>query len=126
MLRSMILGLGVDACECGRIRKVMERQGDRFLSRILTPAEWAYCRTSGHPWENVAARFAAKEACSKALGVPDGIRWHDVEVRHADRMPVLLLDGVAAAAAERLGVRATHLALSHERTMAVAVVVLEG
>jgi holo-[acyl-carrier protein] synthase len=122
----VILGLGVDACDCLRIRKVMERQGDRFLSRVLTPEEWEYCRRSAHPWEGVAARFAAKEACSKALGVPDGIRWHDVEVRHAQRMPVLLLDGVAAAAAETMGVRATHLALTHERTMAVAVVVLEG
>ncbi len=122
----MILGLGIDACDCARVRKVMERQGERFLNRVLTPAEWAYCRDQAYPWEGVAARFAAKEACSKALGVPDGIRWHDVEVRHADRMPVLILDGVALAAAERLGVRATHLALTHERTMAVAVVVLEG
>lgn len=122
----MILGLGIDACDNDRIRGVMERRGDRFLRRVLTDAEYAYCMRSRTPWERVAVRWAAKEATSKSLGVPDHISWHDVEVHRADGAPMVLLTGVAAEAAEVLGVRATHLALTHERSLSIAVVILEG
>jgi holo-[acyl-carrier protein] synthase len=122
----MILGLGLDACDCGRMRLILERRGQSFLTRVCTPAEIAYVQARPRPWEHAAARFAAKEAVFKALGAPPGIGWKDVEVLRATGVPVVLLHGAAAAEARTLGVEQIHLALTHERGLAIAVVALEG
>ena len=124
----MIAGIGVDHVDIERLRKVLERQGARFLDRVFTPAEQEYCRAHRDPAPHYAARFAAKEALFKALGTgwARGVRWVDAEVLRERKMaPRLQLHGVAAKFGHELGVRAVHLSLSHSDTAAIALVVLE-
>ncbi len=122
-----MLTTGVDLVELNRIARLVERHGDRFLERVYTLAEVIYCR--GRIPE-LAARFAAKEATSKALGVGvrmmarDGIGWREVEVIGDERgKPLLRLSGRAAARAAELGLTEWAVSLSHSREMAIAVVV---
>ena len=116
-----VLSVGVDIIEIERIAAVLERHGSRFLERIYTEREVAYCR--GRVAE-LAARFAAKEAASKALGTGmRGIRWRDIEVLPDGRgKPLLYLHGAALARAQELGLREFAVSLSHSRDFAVAVV----
>lgn len=123
----MIFTTGVDLIELDRVQRLMERFGDRALGRVYTPAELAHCR--GRVPE-LAARFAAKEAVAKALGVGlrimahDGIDWHDVETLPDVRgKPVVHLHGRAAARAAELGLSNWSISLSHARQVAVAFVV---
>ena len=119
------LSVGVDLVEIPRIRRALERWGDRFLQRIYTPAEIARCR--GRVPE-LAVRFAAKEAVSKALGVgiwwPGGISWHEAEVL-SDRLgkPEVVLHGTAAERARTLGLNQWAISLSHTDEHAIAMVV---
>lgn len=124
-----ILGLGTDLCEVDRLRQSLERFGARFTARVFTAAEVAYCEAKANQAERYAARFAAKEAGMKALGTgwTGAIRWHDFEVvNEAGGRPRLRLHGAAAEHAARLGARHVHLSLTHARTMALAVVILEA
>jgi holo-[acyl-carrier protein] synthase len=125
----MIVGLGTDLAEIPRIERSIERFGDRFLERIFTPAEIAYCRRKKSSAESFAARFAAKEAGAKALGtgISFGVGWHDFEVRRAPSgKPSLHLTGRAAELAATLRVTGISLSLTHTGTLALAVVVLEA
>ena len=125
----MIVGLGVDVIELDRVRDVFERHGDRFTGRILTPGEREYCARRRDQVPSLAARFAAKEAALKGLGtgLTGGIRWQDVEVvRGRSGPPTIALHGRASAAASEKGVSRVHLSLTHGRSVAVAVVVLES
>ena len=117
-----MLTTGVDIIEIERIRKMAERWGERFLHRIYTEDEISYCR--GRP-QNLAARFAAKEAAMKALGTGlRGVGWKDVEViRNESGAPSIRLHGRALARSQRLGVTELALSLSHSREFAVAFVV---
>ena len=117
-----MLTTGVDIIEIERIQRALERWGDRFLRRIYTEDEAAYCR--GRP-PNLAGRFAAKEAAMKALGTGlRGVGWKDIEViRNEAGAPSVLLHGRAKVRAETLGVRKMSLSLSHSRNYAVAFVV---
>ena len=122
-----MLAVGVDLVEIARVERAVERGGETFLRRIFTAAEVAYCR--GRPAE-LAARFAAKEAVSKALGVGmrmlalDGINWRDVEVTGDIRgKPVIHLTGRAAKRATELGIDEWAVSLSHSRENAIAMVV---
>ena len=123
-----VVGVGVDLVEVDRVRRLLERFGERALRRLLTDDEQMYCREKAHPAQCVAARIAAKEAAFKALARDhEGRRiwWTELEVvRDTDGRPVLRLHGRAAAAAQRLGVRGSMVSLTHERSMAAAVVVL--
>jgi holo-[acyl-carrier protein] synthase len=123
-----VVGVGIDLVEVDRVRRLLERFGERALKRLLTDDEQAYCRGKVHPAQCVAARIAAKEAAFKALARDhEGLRiwWTELEVvRDADGRPVLQLLGRAAAAAQRMGVRGSRVSLTHERSMAAAVVVL--
>ena len=124
----MVLGLGSDLIEIARIEKSIERFGARFLERVFTPAEIAYCQTKKNAAESFAARFAAKEAGAKALGtgISYGIAWPEIEVRReATGRPVLHWSGRALERAEAMGVRRTSLSLTHAREIALAVVVVE-
>lgn len=125
----MILGLGTDIIEVERIRASFGRFGERFTSRILRPAETAYCLSHPDPAPFLAVRFAAKEAISKAFGTGIGTQlgWLDMEVgRQESGQPfVILHDGGQALFAARGG-RALHLTLSHTLNYATAVAVLEG
>ncbi|UCF66793.1 MAG: holo-ACP synthase [Acidobacteriota bacterium] len=125
----MILGVGLDVAEIDRIRQVIQRHGDRFLTRVLTEREREYCAQHRDPAPSVAARFAAKEALLKALGtgLSDGISWQDVEVvRQRGQAPKLELYRRAADLATARGLSRAHLSLSHDRGVAAAVVVLEA
>lgn len=118
----MELQVGVDLIEIARVKEVMCRFGQRFLDRIYTPAEQAFCR--GRVPE-LAARFAAKEAAMKALGTGRrGVGWLEVEVLADERgRPLLFLHGRAQARAKELGLTGFAVSLSHERGHAVALVV---
>ncbi|MCA9665433.1 MAG: holo-ACP synthase [Myxococcales bacterium] len=124
----MVRGVGIDLVTVSRIARTIERFGARFTEKIFTPGERAYCETYDHPAQHYAARFAAKEAILKALGVPKGLSWHELEVvrTHEQRLPRIALSGEAARAAAALGVTALHLSLSHEGDTAAAFVVADG
>ncbi len=122
-----MLAAGVDLVEVRRIEQNVSRYGDRFLSRVFTEGELAYCQ--GRPPE-LAARFAAKEAVSKTLGVGiqhrQGVRWREIEVvSDANGKPSVRLVGRAAQRAGELGFRAFALSLSHTREYAIALIVAE-
>ena len=119
-----MLSTGVDIIEIPRIRRVLELYGQRFLGRVFTPGEIAYCR--GRP-PNLAARFAAKEAAMKSLGTGvRGVGWKDIEVvRAPSGAPAIQLHGRALLRAQRLGMREISVSLSHSREYAVAFVVAQ-
>ena len=125
----MIVGTGIDACEVERIAASIAKFGDRFLERVFTPAEIAYCKSKKNAAERFAARFAAKEAAMKALGTgwARGVVWTGIEVGHArGGRPTLHLHGKTAEIAEQLGVRRISLSLTHTETQAMALVIFEG
>jgi holo-[acyl-carrier protein] synthase len=117
--------IGVDLIEVDRIASVLARHGERFLGRVFTERERAYCRC--RPPE-LAARFAAKEAVAKALGTGIGaVEWREIEVvRGPSGAPGLELHGRARAQAERLGLGRPLLSLAHTREHAIAFVVWQG
>ncbi|MCK9375982.1 MAG: holo-ACP synthase [Syntrophobacterales bacterium] len=125
----MIYGIGVDLVKVARIQRVLESYGDRFLDRVFTPREIAYCRGKAWAAGALAMRFAAKEAFSKALGVGlrrDGIRWREVEViPNPMGKPELYVSGRAAQLCEAAGISNLHLTLTDEDHLALAVVILE-
>jgi holo-[acyl-carrier protein] synthase len=124
----MILGIGTDLIEIDRIQQSLDRFGGRFLERIYTPGEIAYCMAKKSCAESLAARFAAKEAAAKALGtgISRGVGWREIEVRRAPgQRPTLHLTGRAAEWAARLGGGHLSLSLTHTRGLAMAVVILE-
>ena len=116
--------VGVDIVEIQRVREVVERWGERFLRRIYTRGELAYCRGRA---PQLAARFAAKEAMMKALGTGRrGVDWRDIEVlRCQSGRPFIQLQGRASKVAERLAISQVALSLSHSRDYAVASVLAE-
>ena len=126
----MILGVGTDLIEIDRVRQSMARFGERFLRRVFTPLEIAYCQRKVHDAaESFAARFAAKEAGAKALGtgISRGVRWTEIEVRNQrGGKPEIIWSGRALERAQALGIVATQLSLTHSREMAMAVVIIEG
>jgi len=125
----VIVGLGIDILEVGRLADALRRHGDRLVDRVFTAAERAACDPRADRVLALAARFAAKEACLKALGTgwAEGLGFRDVElVREGNRPPRLLLHGAAARRAEALGVIRSHVSLTHQPGVAAAVVVLEG
>jgi holo-[acyl-carrier protein] synthase len=125
----MLIGTGVDLIEVGRIAHSIERFGERFLRRVYTDHEIAYCRGRRVSAESFAARFAAKEAGAKALGtgISRGVTWNEFQVaRNPGGRPVLELRGRAALLAKELGVRAISLSLTHTGSLAMATVVMEG
>jgi holo-[acyl-carrier protein] synthase len=125
----MIVGTGIDIAEVPRIRKAIERFGDRFLRRVFTSAEILYCDSKANRAERYAARFAAKEAAMKAIGTGwnHGVRWRDCEVtRLPGGRPTLTFHGKAAEFAARLGVKHAALSLSHTAEQAIAQVILEN
>jgi holo-[acyl-carrier protein] synthase len=125
----MIVGMGIDVAEVRRIRAVIESQGQRFLRRVYTPEEVAYCEQFKNKFERFAGRFAAKEAAMKALGTgwSRGVRWVDVEVvRQRGRRPSMALKGEAKKIAEALGVKNIALSITHTAEQAIAQVIFES
>ncbi len=120
--RTGLVSVGVDVIEIARIQRALDDFGERFLRKVYTERERD---RYGARVSELAARFAAKEATSKALGTGiRGIRWREMEVLSNRRgKPVLVLHGSAAARAEKLGLMAFDVSLSHSRTDALAFVV---
>jgi len=123
-----ILGLGFDATDIPRIGTTFERYGDRFLRRVFTDGEIAYCTRRRNPVPHLAGRFAAKEATMKALGTGHsrGVLWKDIEVVRLFGPPQLRLHGGAAVRADRMRVRSSLLTITHSDALAMAQVLLLG
>ncbi len=125
----MLIGTGVDLIEIERIAHSIERFGERFLHRVYTDQEIAYCNRKRGSAESFAARFAAKEAGAKALGtgISRGVTWNEFQVtRNPGERPVLELSGRAELLAAELGVRTISLSLTHTGSLAMASVMMEG
>src|SRR5215831_2028474 len=125
----MILGIGIDIIEVGRIAASYERFGDRFLKRILHPGEISYCLSHKTPAPFLAARFAAKEAISKAFGTGIGaeLGWQDMEVRRKESgEPFVILHGEGKTLLEERKGRVVLISLSHTQEHAAAVAILES
>lgn len=124
-----IIGIGVDIVEVARLDAAIQRQGKSLLDRCFLPGEQTYCNTQHMPARAYAARFAAKEAVAKALGTGFGaqLEWLSVEVRRkASGEPFIVMHGVGAETAKRLGVVDLFLSMSHSDHYAVANVVASG
>ncbi|HIE70581.1 MAG TPA: holo-ACP synthase [Planctomycetes bacterium] len=125
----MIVAIGVDAVEIERIRGLYARSGDRFVQRVFTDDEAAYCKTRSHPAESLAARFAAKEAVMKCLGTgwAEGLAFRQIEVQ---RLPSgdtrLVVTGTALTRANELGIQRWHVSLTHTKVTATAFVIAES
>jgi len=125
----MILGTGIDIIEVERIRASFEKFGDRFVNRILHPTEIAYCLSHKTAAPFIAARFAAKEAISKAFGTGIGaaLGWHDMEIcRKESGEPYVVLHGKGKELLEKRNGRAMLISLSHTQNYATAVAILEA
>jgi holo-[acyl-carrier protein] synthase len=121
-----IVGIGVDVVEVDRVRTLLGRRGS-FRDRVFTPAEIAYCDSRATPAECYAARWAAREACIKALGGVRGLRWRDISVDRARTgAPRLVLEGPAKERAAALGATDVLVSFGHERSMATAFCVAVG
>lgn len=125
----MILGIGLDVVETAQIRRLLAAHGRRFEERVFTAGERGDCAGRADREQAFAARFAAKEACFKALGTgwSQGVSFLQVEVTRTDGgAPALRLSGRAADRARERGVRSVHVSLSHQAGIAAAAVILEG
>lgn len=126
----MILGLGVDIVEIDRMRHMLDTTGERLIKRIFTDEEARYALAHAEPALHFAARAAAKEAMYKALSgnqLARAVGWREIEVcLREDGAPYLCLRGRADQRAKELGVARTLISLTHSKSAAVAVVVLEG
>ena len=118
----MNVTVGVDIIEIDRVARAVERWGQRFLERVYTPGEVAFCRGRS---DRLASRFAAKEAVMTALGTGNrGVAWREVEVvREPGEAPSIVLHGRASRRAQALGIESLAVSLSHSRAYAVASVV---
>lgn len=123
-----IIGLGVDLTDIPRIAASYERFGERFLRRVFTEGEIAYCMRRRDPTPSLAGRFASKEAAMKALGTGHalGVLWKDIEVVRVSGPPQLRLHGGAARRAEAMGVTRSLLTITHTDSLAMAQVILVG
>ena len=125
----MIIGTGVDIVAIARFERFIREDNQALLERLFTPAEREYCRTKRESAQHYAARFAAKEAFVKALGmgIREGIGWQDVAVAHdpLDK-PVFHFSAVAQERLRERSVVRSHLSLSHDGGLAVALVILES
>ena len=121
-----IIGSGIDATEIARIGSAIDRYGERFVQRVFTDEEIAYCRRRRDAASSFAARFAAKEAAMKALGTghSEGVFWLGIEVFRRGGPPQLRFHGGAAARVASLGATGSVLTLTHSRELAIAHVLL--
>jgi holo-[acyl-carrier protein] synthase len=123
---STIIGLGIDATDIPRIVATIERYGDRFIQRVFTEGEIAYCLRRREPAVHFAGRFAAKEAAMKALGTghTQNVLWRGVEVVRRSGPPRLEFHGGARRRFDAMGARRALLTITHSQTLAIAQVML--
>lgn len=122
----MIVGIGLDVCSIERMRRALERHGERFFSRICSEEERKDFRAADRAM-TLAGRFAAKEAFAKALDGAPGVGWHECEIRRGESgRPQMTLTGSALALATRHGAVRWHVTITHDAGIAAAVVILES
>jgi len=124
-----VLGIGVDLVECARIQHSIDRFGDRFLHRVFTDGEIEYSMSMKFPARHLAARFATKEAVSKAFGTGIGkaMGWRDIDIRKkSSGEPFLVFSGPGQELAAKRGVTSAFVTLSHTEHHAIACIVLDG
>ncbi len=122
----MIHGVGIDIVKTERMRAAVERWGDRFLERVFTEDEIAYCYRKKEPYLSLSVRFAAKEAFVKAIGSGAPVSLREIEVTNlSGGRPQFVLKGRLSAFFEEKEIRCAHLSLSHEKEFGVACVVIE-
>jgi holo-[acyl-carrier protein] synthase len=123
-----IIGVGLDATEIGRVAEMIDRYGDRFLRRVFTEGEIAYCQAKRDFASSYAARFAAKEAAMKALGTGHsrGVYWTGIEVVRRHGPPKLAFHGGASDRLRAMGGTSSMVTLTHSRDLAIAHVMLLG
>ena len=124
-----VIGIGVDLVEVSRIQHSLDRFGERFMKRVFTEGEIAYCVSMKFPARHFAARFAAKEAAMKAIGtgLRRGVSWQDFEIgREPGGRPTILINGKAAEFAAKLGMKRAALSITHTKEQALAQVILES
>jgi holo-[acyl-carrier protein] synthase len=124
-----VLGIGVDLVECARIQHSLDRFGERFLHRVFTAGEIEYSQSMKYPARHLAARFAAKEAVSKAFGTGIGkaMSWKEIDIhRKLSGEPFVVLDGKAKQLAANRGVEKVWISLSHTENHATATIILES
>ena len=123
-----IIGLGIDATDIPRITATIARYGDRFIHRIFTDIEIAYCTKRREPAIHFAGRFAAKEAAMKALGTghSQGVLWRDVEIVRRGGPPQLQLHGGAGRRFAAIGGRSSLVTITHSDALAFAQVLILG
>jgi holo-[acyl-carrier protein] synthase len=120
----VVIGLGCDVIEVERVKGVVERQGERFLARVFTPEERAYCLAKANPYPHLAARFAAKEAISKCFttGIGGNFGWKTASVARGERQePWVVLDEAGRNLLAQIGGTRVLVSLSHTQTVAMAV-----
>jgi holo-[acyl-carrier protein] synthase len=123
----LVLGVGCDYIEIDRVRGVLERHGERFIRRVFTDEERAYCDAMKYPFRHYAARFAAKEAVSKTFttGICEHFGWHSASIHHGPRHePLVRLDDKGEALLRRFGATGVWVSLSHSDTAAMAFALL--
>jgi holo-[acyl-carrier protein] synthase len=124
-----IVALGMDLMQISRLRDVLERRGERFLERVFTPRERAYCERRAFPEAHYAGRYAVKESVMKVLGTgwARGVRWRDIEVeREEGGPPRVRLHGRSRAIAAALGIDRILISITHDAGVAAAVAVAES
>lgn len=124
-----IRGLGIDLAQIDRLEATYQRRGERFLERVFTDGERAYCDRRAARFTHYAGRFAVKEAVMKVLGTgwARGVRWRDIEVTRAPgQAPFVRLHGETARIAESKGIAWIHIAITHDAGMASAVAIADS
>ncbi|MAF65213.1 MAG: holo-[acyl-carrier-protein] synthase [Planctomycetes bacterium] len=124
-----IVSVGTDLVQIERLGEALERRGERFLRRVFTDGERAYCEARNRPQTHYAGRFAVKEAVMKVLGTgwSGGVRWVDIEVeRPENQAPAVVLHGETARIAEEKGIRRVWISITHDGGLAMAVAIAEG
>jgi holo-[acyl-carrier protein] synthase len=124
----MIVGIGVDIVDVGRVKDLLDRYRDRFVRRVFTDVEAGYAKESVREAERLAGRFAVKEAVLKAFGTgkSQGILWRDVEtIRGARGKPEVKLYGNAHSYMKKLKAGRIHVSITHDGGKAVAFVIIE-
>jgi holo-[acyl-carrier protein] synthase len=123
-----VIAVGMDLMQIDRLEAALARRGQRFLDRIFTPGEQAYCERRHARVTHYAGRYAVKEAVMKVLGTGwrDGVRWIDIEVvREPGAPPEVRLSGRSAAIAAERGIDRIHVTITHDAGVAAAVAIAE-
>lgn len=125
--KNEVIGLGVDILEVKRIQDIIDKYGDKFLTRIFTPKEISYCNNKKRRVESFAARFSAKEAFIKAIASSYNIEYQEIEIINKEnKKPKVKLYGKALKAAEEKNVSEILISLSHEKNYATANIIIKG